>query len=340
MIFVTGGTGFLGSYLLRYLVHKGYKNIRALRRSTSSMALVKEVVDKVEWVEGDILDLSVLADAMKEATHIYHCAAVVSYDPKERDWLHEVNVTGTANIVNVALDLEVEKLVHISSIAALGRSKSKNQLNEQATWQGNKGQSQYSISKYQAELEVWRGIAEGLNAAMINPSIILGSGFWNQGTGKMFMNGWNNFKFYPQGGSGFVDVRDVARAAIALMESDISAERYIINGTNLAYQEQMNLISSALHKTPPSIKVTPFIQEVAWRLAAIQGQLFRKKPFITKETARMSAKRYYYDNQKSIDQLGIQYTPIETTIQATAQQLQQAAKNNFEPSFLPIDSTL
>jgi len=337
MIFVTGGTGFLGSYLLRYLVHKGYKNIRALKRSTSSMALVQEVVDQIEWVEGDILDLPALADAMEGAKQIYHCAAVVSYDPRERDWLHEVNVTGTANVVNIALDLKVEKLVLISSIAALGRSKIANQLDEKATWQGNKEQSQYSISKYRAELEVWRGIAEGLNAAMINPSIILGSGFWHQGTGKMFMNGWNNFKFYPQGGSGFVDVRDVARAAIALMESDISAERYIINGTNLAYQEQMNLISAALEKTPPSTKVTPFIQEVAWRLAAVQGRLFGKKPFITKETARMSAKRYYYDNQKSINQLGIQYTPIEKTIQATAQQLQQAAKSNFEPAFLPLN---
>ncbi|MEM8524574.1 MAG: NAD-dependent epimerase/dehydratase family protein [Bacteroidota bacterium] len=337
MIFITGSTGFLGSYLLRYLIQQGQQSIRALKRSSSSMALVEEVKDQVEWVEGDILDLHALEEAMRGASKVYHCAAVVSYDPSEQDWLYQVNVEGTSNVVNLALDLGIEKLVHISSIAALGRSEKSNRLDEQAEWQGDKGQSHYSISKYLAEMEVWRGIAEGLNAAMINPSIILGSGFWNQGTGKMFMNGWNNFKFYPQGGSGFVDVRDVARAAIQLMESDISAERYIINGANWSYQEQMNTIAAALDRKIPSIKVTPLIQEVAWRGAWLQGKLMSKKPFITKETARMSAKRYYYDSSKSIEQLGVTYTPMQKTIEATSKQLKEAANKGFQPMYLPLN---
>jgi len=337
MIFITGGTGFLGSYLLRYLVNQGNQPIRALKRTNSSMALVEEVKDQVEWVEGDILDYYALEEAMQGVTKIYHCAAVVSYDPSEQDWLYQVNVEGTSNVVNLALDLGVEKMLHISSIAALGRSKKSNRLDEQAEWQGDKGQSHYSVSKYLAEMEVWRGIAEGLNAAMINPSVILGSGFWNQGTGKMFMNGWNNFKFYPQGGTGFVDVRDVARSAIQLMESGITAERFIINGVNWSYQEQMNLIAAALDKKAPSIKVTPLIQEIAWRGAWLEGKLLGKKPFITKETARMSAKRYYYDHQKSIEQLGVNYTPMQKTIEATCKQLKEAARQDFKAMALPLN---
>jgi len=337
MIFITGSTGFLGSYLLRYLIKQGDQSIRALKRKSSSMVLVEEVKDQVEWVEGDILDLYALEEAMRGVTKVYHCAAVVSYDPSEQEWLYQVNVEGTSNIVNLALDLGIEKLVHISSIAALGRNKTSNRLDEQAEWQGDKGQSHYSISKYLAEMEVWRGIAEGLNAAMINPSVILGSGFWNQGTGKMFMNGWKNFKFYPQGGTGFVDVRDVARSAIQLMESDIKSERFIINGANWSYREKMNAISAALDKKVPSIKVTPLIQEIAWRGAWLQGKVMGKKPFITKETARMSAKRYYYDNTKSVEQLGVNYTPMQKTVEATTKQLKEAAKQNFRAMYLPLN---
>lgn len=335
-IFVTGGTGFLGSYLLRYLVQKGYTQIRALKRKDSPMQLVQEVADQIEWVEGDVLDLDSLQAAMQGVAKVYHSAAVVSYDPRERDWLYEVNVQGTANIVNLSLDLGIKKLLHISSIAALGRSKHSNRLDETAEWQGKADQSNYSVSKYLAEMEVWRGIAEGLNAAMINPSVILGSGFWEKGTCKIFMNAWNEFPFYPQGGTGFVDVRDVAKAAIILMESDISGERYIINAANLAYKDQMYQMSKTLDKKPPSIKVTPLIQEVAWRAAAVQGFLLRKRPFITKETARMSAKRYYYDAQKSIDELGMNYIPFEQTVRETSQQLAQAAQKDFEAKYLPL----
>ncbi|MEM9887198.1 MAG: NAD-dependent epimerase/dehydratase family protein [Bacteroidota bacterium] len=335
-IFVTGGTGFLGSYLLRYLVQRGYTQIRALKRKNSPMALVEEVSERIEWIEGDILDVAVLESAMQGVQQVYHCAAVVSYDPKERDWLYEVNVQGTANVVDLALEVGIEKMVHISSIAALGRSKRNNQLDESAEWQGKEGQSHYSVSKYLAEMEVWRGIAESLNAAMINPSVILGSGFWEKGTGKIFMNAWNGFPFYPQGGTGFVDVRDVAKAAIQLMESDITAKRYIINAANLSYKDQMFQMSKALNKKPPSIKVTPLIQEVAWRLAALQGFFLRKRPFITKETARMSAKRYYYNAQKSITDLDMNYIPFEQTVQETSQQLEQASKEGFRTKYLPL----
>lgn len=336
-IFVTGGTGFLGSYLLRYLVQQGERDIRALKRDTSDMTLVAAIADQIEWVEGDILDLISLEEAMQGADLVYHCAAVVSYDARERDWLYEVNVTGTQNIVNTALHLGIEKLLHVSSIAALGRTKKSNRLDEKAEWQDENGQSNYSISKYLAELEVWRGIAEGLSAAIINPSVILGAGFWEKGTAKLFLNAWKQFPFYPQGGTGFVDVRDVARAAILLMNSDIQGERFIINGANWSYKEQMFAMSNALNKKPPSTKVTPFIQEVAWRLATVQAFVLRRPAFITKETARMSARRFYYDATKSVEQLALTYTPIEQTIAETCALLKVAAKDNFEGKVLALN---
>lgn len=336
-ILITGGTGFLGSYLLHYLVQKGYRNIRALKRPNSPMDLVQGVVDKVEWVEGDILDIPRLEDAIKGVQQIYHCAAIVSYDPKDRQKLMEVNVQGTANVVNIALDFQIEKLVHVSSIAALGRSKKTSHLNENAKWEKSKQNSQYAISKHLAELEVWRGIAEGLSAAIVNPSIVLGSGFWDKGTCKFFMNGWNEFNFYSKGGTGWVDVRDVAKVMIDLMESDIRGERFILNSENIAYQEIMNQISDALDKKQPAIKVNYLIQELAWLKAWLKARLTGSTPFITKETARHSGKRYYYENDKSIEQLNVNYTPISQTISETAAQLKQAAKDDFQPMLLPID---
>jgi nucleoside-diphosphate-sugar epimerase len=335
-IFVTGGTGFLGSYLLRYLVAQGNTDIRALKRATSSMALVGEVADQIKWIEGDILDIASLQEGMEGATQVYHCAAVVSYDPNQVQTMHEVNGTGTANVVNLALENGISKLVHVSSIAALGRSKNEHLINEATKWEQNKWNTQYAISKQKAEMEVWRGIAEGLNAAIVNPSVILGSGIWNEGTCRIFMNGWNDFPFFPKGGTGFVDVRDVAKATIALMECDIVEERFIISGENLSYQDVMTRIAVALNKKQPFIRVNFLLRELAWRAAWVYGKLRNKRPFITKETARQSARTHYYDNRKSLEQLGITYTPLQKTIEDTATQLKAAANNEFKPEVLNL----
>lgn len=335
-IFVTGGTGFLGSYLLRYLIHKGYTDIRALKRSTSSMALLGDVAHLIEWIEGDILDVVSLQESMQEVQQVYHCAAIVSYESGQADLMHEVNVAGTANVVNLALEMQVEKLVHVSSIAALGRSGKSKLLDESAKWEQSKFNTQYAISKHRAEMEVWRGIAEGLNAAIVNPSVILGSGYWQEGTCRIFMNGWNNFPFYPRGGTGFVDVRDVAKATIELMEQPITNERFIINGENLSYHDVMTRIALTLGKKTPSIRVNSLIQETAWRAAWLYSKWSGKRPFITKETARQSARTHYYDNAKSRTQLGIDYTPIQQTIEETAMQLKVVATKGFEPDVLEL----
>lgn len=337
MIFVTGGTGFLGSHILRYLVQEGHGPIRALKRATSPMDLVEDIAAQVEWIEGDVEDIIGLEDAMQGVEKIYHAAAIVSYDDRDAKRMFAINVDGTANIVNVALQAGVRKLVHISSISALGKAKEGGLISETTSWQEESYTTNYSRSKHFAEMQAWRGLAEGLEVAILNPAVILGGGFWERGTAKLFLNAWKEFPFYPMGGTGFVDVRDVARLAIQLMESDISGERYVVNGENMPTEQLMRHISGILDKKPPRTKVSPLIREVAWRLAWIQGRVTGKRPFITKEIARQSSQTSRYDNSKSVEQLQINYTPIEQTVQDTAAQLRMAAQQDFVGKGLPLN---
>ena len=336
-ILVTGGTGFLGSYLLRYLIHKGYRNITAIKRKTSSMALVEEVKDQIIWVEGDILDISFLQDVMEGAVQVYHCAALVSFDPKEAARMMQVNIEGTANVVNIALFHNIEKLVHISSIAALGMSKPRETQDEQTSWKEDKQTSNYAKSKYYSEMEVWRGIAEGLNAAILNPSIILGSGFWDRGTGKLINLYGTGFPFYSEGISGVVDVRDVARIAIELMNSTIHEERFIVNGENIAYQKLFTQITSIANVKKPSIKLNLLMKGIGWRLEWLKATLTGTTPTITKESLRSADSQTYYNNQKSIDTFDFKYTPIEETLKETIAQFKLAQEEGLKPMVLPLN---
>ncbi len=335
-IFVTGGTGFIGSYLLRHLVNKGYTDIRALKRQGSPMVLVSDIADKIEWIEGDLLDLPALGEAMAGVHQVYHSAAIVSFSEADNLRMRKINQEGTANIVNIALDEGVEKLVHVSSIAALGRSRNSTAIDEQTKWQDGNWNSPYGISKHLAEMEVWRGIAEGLNAAIVNPSNVLGSGFW-QGklsSGNIFYKIWKGLPFYPRGATGFVDVRDVVRFTVQLMESDISSQRYILNGENLSFQTLFTEIANVLEVKPPAIKVTPFIRETAWRVAWLASKISGKPAFITKQTARSSSRSFQYDNTKSLSAFDFSYTPILQTIRETGAQFLESTKNDFEPAVL------
>ncbi len=320
---VTGATGFVGAYLLHLLVKYGVQNLRAIRRSGSPMDLVSSLENKVEWLEADLLDPASLETAMDGVGKVYHCAGYVSFSPGDMDKLLKINQEGTANVVNLALHCGIEKMLHVSSIAAVGRRKNETSINEETKWLSNKWNSPYGISKHLAEMEVWRGIAEGLNAAIVNPANILGSGFW-QGrttTGEMFTKIWKGMPFYPQGGSGFVDVRDCARFMIKLMESDITAERFILNGENLPFRTVFNEIATVLDAKAPSVEVTPFIREVAWRGAWLLSKFTGKKPFITKQTARSSARTFFYENEKSLAAFpDFSYTPIRQTIEETGGQ--------------------
>ncbi|MFK7947024.1 MAG: SDR family NAD(P)-dependent oxidoreductase [Saprospiraceae bacterium] len=335
-ILVTGGTGFLGSYLLRYLVKKG-ADIRATRRTNSSMKLVENIKNKVEWVEADVLDVISLEDAMEGIDCIYHCAAIVSFDPKEAEMLHLINVEGTANVVNMALRTGVKRLLHVSSIAAIGRSKETPNVNENIMFVRNPMNTKYAISKFQGEQEAWRGAAEGLEVVVVNPSVIIGSGFWDNGTNGFFHQINNRLKFYPIGATGFVDVRDVAKAMIQIMDSNITDERYILNAENIPYQTFLNWIAENLEQPKPSIKVTKFIQELAWRLAWIGSKLTGKKPFLTKESARSSGTTFRYENDKFLNEFpNFEFRSMRKTTHETALQYKVDMKNGKDFNILPI----
>ena len=335
-ILVTGATGFVGSYLLRYLVHLGYQHIIAIKRSNSPMGMVADVAERVTWVEGDILDVPFLEEVLQNIDQVYHCAAVVSHDPKDASWMAEVNATGTANVVNVALYRSVQKLLHISSIAAIGRVKNISIVNERNKWQRSKLNSNYGISKYQAEQEVWRGIAEGLMAVIINPGVVLGSGFWGRGTGNFFSKMAEKLRFYPIGGSGFVDVRDVAQMSIQLMESDVHNQRVLAIAENHSYQEIFNQIADELAIARPSFQVKPWMGQIAWRAAAVAAAISRGKNSLPRETVELTSKTFIYENQLSKSLLNFDYLPISQTIRETAQQYTTSTQAGKNHACLPL----
>jgi dihydroflavonol-4-reductase len=322
MILVTGGTGLLGSHLIHHLLQHG-KTVRILKRSDSSIGLlekyIKEYQHQIEWAIGDIMDVYSLLEAMEDVDTVYHCAAIVSFSKRDIDKMMRVNITGTANVVNAALNIGVKKLCHVSSIAAIGRSEiSKGLINEDIQWKTSSENSNYAISKYGAEREVWRGIAEGLDAVIVNPSVIIGSGNWNTGSAKMFSTVWKGLKYYTEGVNGFVDVKDVAKVMVQLTESDIKNERFIVSSENYAFRDFFNVATDVLGKKRPSIKINPLLSEIVWRLEWVRNLFSGSKPLITKETARSANKKYYYNNEKLTTKLNFSFISIEQSIVDTA----------------------
>lgn len=312
---VTGGTGFLGAYIIRQLVMKGYR-VRALRRGNKVPRFIpSSVFETVEWVEGDILDVVSLEDAMQGIDTVIHSAAIVSFSPKDKDKMYKVNVEGTANVVNMALENNIERFVHISSIAAIGRKPDGGHVNEEKKWEESKVNTHYAKSKFKAELEVWRGISEGLNAVMVNPSTILGYGDWHSGSSAIFRNVYNEFKWYTSGLNGFVDVEDVAAATVLLMESDISESRFIINGDNWPFRKLMDEIAMNFKKRKPVREATPFLLDIAWRVEKLKSMITGKRPLLTKESAKVGVSKTHFDNGKFLAAFpGFRFTPLEQTI--------------------------
>lgn len=327
MILVTGGTGFLGSNLLRALVQAG-KPVRALYRKQIP-AQVADIQQQVEWVQGDVLDTGALEDAMQGVEQVYHCAAVVSFQPAQRDYMLKINIEGTANVVNLALDAGVQKLVHVSSVAALGRARQQAQITEAAAWEESKNNSNYAISKHLSEMEIWRGIAEGLDAVIVNPSIILGSGYWHDGSGMLLKNAWKEFPYYTEGINGFVDVQDVVEIMMRLMDSNITAERYVVSAENWPYRQLFTHMAQALGKKPPHIATKPWMAGLVWRLEKIKGMLTGKKPLLTRETARTAQLKVYYNSDKLLQALpAFRYKPLEQTIREISAAFLAARQQN------------
>ena len=334
-VLLTGASGFLGSYMLRLLLKKGY-DVSAVRRKDSSMATLNDVSDAVEWMDGDITYLSFLEEAVQGVDYVYHAAAAVSFNSKDKEKMMFVNGTGTENIVNVCLDNGVRKLLHVSSIAALGRKENITKIDENAQWENSPLNSDYAISKFKAECEVWRGIQEGLNAVIVNPTLIMGAGYWHLGTCKMFKQADKGLKFYPKGGNGFVDVRDVAEVSVKLMESEISGERFIVNSDNHLFKDAFSMMAKALGRKAPFIKAPDWSIELMWRADSIKSTLLGVEPLITKELARGLQTFFQYDNAKLLKQITHNYRSLQTTIDETAALYSENKKNDQPFGILEI----
>lgn len=316
MVLITGGTGFLGSYIIKELIGKNYP-VRAIRRSTSKLPfyISPEIFGKVEWVEGDILDPVSLEDAMEGVDAIIHAAAMISFYKNDRARLYQVNVQGTANVVNIALEKNISRFVHISSVAALGRSKISSHINEEKRWQENKINTHYAVSKYRAELEVWRAMGEGLNAVIMNPSTVLGYGDWNTSSCRIFKTIYDGFSWYSTGSNGFVDIEDVARIAVLLMESNLSEQRFIVNADNWTFQQLFNTIADGFGKKHPHRKATPFLGSIAWRMEKVKSLFSGNRPLLTKESARVAQNQAFFSNDKLLAAIpGFSFTHLQESI--------------------------
>jgi dihydroflavonol-4-reductase len=320
MNFVTGGTGILGSRLIYDLLLSGEK-VRALKRKESNLdqfhSIIrfytgdKNILNQLEWVEGDINDISSL-ETMNGCDYIYHCAATVSFFKNDKEKLFKINVEGTKNVVNSALKANIKKFCHVSSTAALGGSVIDGLITEEALWVKDEGRSNYAVSKKLAELEVWRGIEEGLNAVIVNPSVIIGPG--DKSSATLFTKIQKGLSFYTHGINGYVDVRDVSNVMIKLMRSEISNERFLAISENLSFKEIFDCIAEHLHKQAPGIEAKKWMAEIIWRLEALRSGLLNSPAFVTKETSASAFSKSYYSNEKAKSVLNHDFIPIKTSI--------------------------
>lgn len=314
MILVTGGTGFIGSTLIQHLIASG-KSVRALKRLHSTIPTILQHQDTIEWVDGDLLDYFSLKDAFKGITQVYHCGAKVSYVSSDKKQLMRVNIEGTTHIVNLCL-ANACRLVHVSSIAALGDDEKGKTITEKTPWVWNKEKSNYSISKYEAEREVWRGISEGLDAVIVNPSVVIGASLEQSESGKIFELLEKGLSFYPAGGTGFVDVEDVVTIMIKLMnDRNLSGEGFIINTENLSYQELFSRYAQVSQKKAPAHLANKTVLGIAWRLLYLTRLFGIKSIGITKEMAQASSKKSSYSNKKILDTLQYSFKPLQESFQ-------------------------
>lgn len=335
MILVTGGTGLVGAHLLYRLVSNG-NTVRATYRSEHKFKNVKHVFatyttsyealfDKIEWVKADILDIPELTEAFTNIDYVYHCAAFVSFEPDKYKQLRRTNIEGTANIVNLCLaSKSFKKLCYVSSIATIGASLRASIVNENTTWNPEDEHNVYAITKYGAELEVWRGVQEGLSAVIVNPGVILGAGIWHYGSGSLFKKTHKGMKHYTSGATGFVDVSDVISIMILLLESAIANERFIVVAKNWTYKAFLQHTANSLGVTPPKKLAKPWLLGVGWRLDWFVHTLTGKRRSLTKNLAKTLSTTSAYDNSKLLNAIDYEFKPVEQTIKEVAKAFLEA----------------
>jgi len=323
MILVTGGTGLVGAHLLLYLAANGHK-VRALYRTENSITKTQNLFkqnnqlslfDTIEWAQGDIINVPSLEEAFIGIDVVYHCAAYISFEPKDEELLRKVNIEGTANMVNFALAFGVKRFCHVSSIAALGDAKDTEAITEETEWNPEVRHGDYAISKYGAEMEVWRAWQEGLNVVIVNPGLIFGSGFWDQGSGKIFKAVNKGQFFYTKGTCGIVAVSDVVNAMVQLTESDINGERFTLVAENVTYKDILDIVASGMKKAPPAFYASPFITSVGWRIDWLFSKLFLRNRMLTRSMAKSSHNHENYDSSKLTTALSFRFSDVRAYLQ-------------------------
>jgi dihydroflavonol-4-reductase len=335
MIFVTGATGFLGSHLVYRLMQSG-RAVRALIRNRSKIDGVRriwqtypnprmELLDQVEWVEGDLLDYPRLLALLKNVSQVYHAAGWVGFDRADRRHMMEVNVTGTANLINACLQNGNPRICHVSSIAALGDADDGSEVDETRLWVQGSASSAYALSKFLGEMEAWRGFYEGLPVVIVNPSVITGPGMWEGTAGGLLRQVEKGLPYVPPGSSGYVDVRDVVQVMVDLMETPVSGERFIVSAENRAHREVIGYISERLGKRMPSGILTPFIIRAGSTAERIRAFVLHRKPRFSKESLSVSLSVSTYSNQKIREALSCSFIPVRQSIQDSLRHFPEAS---------------
>lgn len=325
MILVTGGTGLVGAHLLYSLINSG-ASVRAIHRKSSDLAAVKNVFsfytnnpsilfDKIEWMEADITDIPSLANAFKGIDYVYHAAAFISFNPRHYPVLKKVNIEGTANMVNFCLSEGVKKMCYVSSIATIGKDANGDLITEETEYDSEADNSVYAITKYDAEMEVWRGAQEGLDVVIVNPGVILGSGIWGSASGGILRTVYKGLKYYTSGGVGIVDVQDVAQVMIALLNGPVKNEKYILVAENVSYQDLLTNLAISLNKKPPYKSVAKWKMLLFSNFDWLSNRIFKTKQKLLKATVKSLYNKSFYDASKIEKEIDFSYTPHQKTIE-------------------------
>lgn len=336
MILVTGGTGLVGAHLLLHLV-ENEDSIRAIYRQADAIKKTKSLFQlyqkehlftKIDWVLADIIDVPSLPMAFKNIDYVYHCAGLISYDPNDEELLRKINIEGTANIVNFCIDNKIKKLCHVSSIAALGNlsyrqaglASHENEVTEDTERNPEAPHSDYAISKYGAEIEVWRAQQEGLDCVVINPGVILGiTSNWDEGSGKIFKTISKGMHFYTKGTSGFVSVTDVSKIMFQLMNSSYKNEKYTVVAENIVFQDLINLIADGLKVKKPRFEAQKWLLELIWRIDWVSSNLFFQKRKLSKLMVKSLFSLDLYDNSKIKTTLDFKFESVDDCIKKTCE---------------------
>ena len=330
MILVTGGTGLVGAHLL-YKLASSNKKIRAIYRNENKLTNTKSVFssyiknykplfESIEWVKADIIDIPSLTVAFEGINKVYHCAAFVSFEPDKYLQLRKTNIEGTANIVNLSITNKIEKLCYVSSIATLGDTLNHDPIDEETIWNSEADNSVYAITKYGAEMEVWRGTQEGLNAVIINPGVILGSGIWHYGTGNLFKKAHNGLKYYTEGTVGLISVLDVIDIMIELMGSSIINQRYVLVAENWTYEKFLQSLAKSVNVSPPKKEASTTLLNIVWRLDWLSPKIIGRRRQLTKHLAKSLTTESFYSSAKIKTALNYEFKAIDKTISSVGQE--------------------